>query len=93
VRTLRAGLLGFVVALVVELTLAAALGLSVNGSGWGDVRLALGPLPFVTIEGGEGTVRMSVREGVFVIALIAGIANAVGARVLATSPKEAAQER
>jgi hypothetical protein len=75
----RAALVGFMVVLFVEVACAVVLLVVAHSSGWGDLHLALGPLPFVTLLTSGPRLTLSIHEGVTLLAMAAGALNAAGA--------------
>jgi hypothetical protein len=81
VRALKAFLLGFVAVGLVLYVFAAAIALAVAAGG-GTLLLALGPLIVLEVaRSGNGTVT-SFGGGLVVLALLAGVVNAVAADVI-----------
>ena len=78
----RAALIGFFTVLFVEVAFAMVYALVASSAGWAGIHLAVGPLEFVRIIAAPGDVSMQLREGVAVLALVAGVLNAFGAHLL-----------
>ena len=83
---MRALVIPFVLGCVAVGGLVAAttlvLGIVAEMSAWGDMRLELGLLLFVGFERAGATTAATFGPGLAVIALLAGLLNAVGAALL-----------
>lgn len=75
-------LLGCVAFGAVLVTAALAAGVLAQASGWGDVRVALGPLVFVAFERSGETTATTFGPGLAAATAFGGVVNALGAALL-----------
>ncbi len=76
---LRAGAIGFVVVLLIEVAFSVGLMVVAQASGWGHIHLALGSLDFLEITTNTPRTRIVIGTGVSLLAMAAGLLNAAGA--------------